>query len=74
MNFLSGFFASIAKWIIENLVQGLINYFAKQKKEAEQRAIDEKNVKDLIDSVKQGKSDEEISQNAEDLLNGIKRD
>lgn len=74
MNFLSGFFANIAKWIIENLVQGLINYFTKQKKEAEQRAIDEKNVKDLIDSVKQGKSDEEISQNAEDLLNGIKRD
>lgn len=74
MSFLSGFLANIAKWVLENLFQGLINYFTRKKKEAEQKEIDDKNLKDLNDAIKKGKSDEEISQNAEDLLNGIKRD
>jgi len=46
----------------------------KEKMEKERKKVDEENSKELKEIIREGKSDEEISQKAEDLLNGLDRD
>lgn len=74
MSFLSGLIAKIAQWFIVNLIDKINEYFVQKKLEAERKAVDKKNLEDLINAVKEGKSDGEISKKAEDFLNSTKLD
>lgn len=73
MSFLNGFLATIAKWIIENLIKKINDYLLQKKLEAERKERDKKTLDELMNSIKEGKPDNEVSKKAEDFLNSIDR-
>lgn len=74
MGFLSSIFAKIGEWLLTNIFKRISDYISKEKMEKERKKVDEENSKELKEIIREGKSDEEISQKAEDLLNGLDRD
>lgn len=67
---------NFALWLLEKLITKWISkakdWYLKKEKSAKQDEIDKENSQKLKDAIKENKSDEEISKNTENLLNGDK--
>lgn len=74
MSYFSGLFFKALTFVLEKLVMSWLSVLAEKYKDylkkKEQERIDLENAKKYKDAINEGKSDEEISQAAQDFLNG----
>lgn len=70
MSWLAGFFGAIASYVLKDVIMTFVNFILKKWNEYLETQRQKNRQKDLLDKLKNAKTEEEKTKIEEDILNG----